>query len=689
MSSRLDKTLADYLVIAVSPVLIMAMVGSLVFFLVEIFYQGHYEDRLRFVLGAFVMAAVLIGRISIEFGTERAAMYAMPLALVTGLAINKFVVAQGGTLGSLGLLVNLGLLGFIWWAAHKLVWDCTLIDEAQDSSGEGLVQIAGLAPSHATSAKGEEDGPEDALDENEVTSPDQRPLTWRERLLARQERSHAPGVWIVYFSLAALPLFGIGQALAPADNVDHRRYIFRLLVIYVASGLGLLLTTSFLGLRRYLRQRRLQMPVAMAGLWVTLGGVMILVLLAVALILPRPNPEYSLADLAPHYTSPPLESSAHATSGGGADRNRPNTPAVTKKADNRQPAENGQQSGQNGPPQTADSQSSSTKQQGKAGGGGRSESGKQAAGKPAPGEKPGEGSGTQGQKSNPQDSQSGDDQQMKGKSRGEEAKGKSRGEETKGDSRAEEANGKSRAEEANGKSRGNGENQSREAGKKENASQSKTSGDDRSGDSPNAPLNKPAIQFPSMGEWVAILLKGLSFALLALIVGVWLFRSWRQLLSELGRILAELRSLWQRLWGGKRPATAGEASQSITGRPAAQPFAAFADPFATGAASRYGNAELIRYSFDALEAWARERGCPRGPEQTPHEFAQQIGETAPSLVRDVRVLADLYCRIAYAGGAGSAETTGPLRRFWRALGEAERQKRREAEEKCSKDATVS
>ena len=90
MSSRLDKTLADYLVIAVSPVLIMAMVGSLVFFLVEIFYQGHYEDRLQFVLGAFVLAAVLIGRISIELGSERAAMYAMPLALVTGLAINKF-----------------------------------------------------------------------------------------------------------------------------------------------------------------------------------------------------------------------------------------------------------------------------------------------------------------------------------------------------------------------------------------------------------------------------------------------------------------------------------------------------------------------------------------------------------------------------------------------------------------------
>lgn len=472
MSSRLDKTLADYLVIAVSPVLIMAMVGSLVFFLVEIFYRGHYEDRLQFVLGAFVLAAVLIGRISIEFGTERTAMYAMPLALVTGLAINKFVVAQGGTLGSLGLLVNLALLGFIWWAAHKLVWDCTLIDEAQDSSGEGLVQVAGLAPSAGPDAKGEEDGPEDAADENqEPASRDQRPLTWRERLLARQERPHAPGVWIVYFSLAALPLFGIGQALAPAENVDHRRYIFRLLVIYVASGLGLLLTTSFLGLRRYLRQRRLQMPVAMAGLWVTLGGVMILVLLAVALVLPRPNPEYSLADLAPRYTSPPLESSAHAPSGSGADRNQPNSPAVAKKADGQQPKQNGQQPMQNGRQQATDSQPSPTKQDGKNSGGGQSESGKQAAGKPASGEKPGEGSGNQDRKSDRSDSQNGDDQQMKGKSRGEEAKGKSQG---------EEAKGKSQGEEANGESPGNGGNRPREAGKKENATPSKTPGGDRS-----------------------------------------------------------------------------------------------------------------------------------------------------------------------------------------------------------------
>ena len=79
---------------------------------------------------------------------------------------------------------------------------------------------------------------------------------------------------VVYFSLAALPLFGIGQAMIPASNVEARRYAFWLLTIYVACGLGMLLTTSFLGLRRYLRGRRLQMPASMTALWLGIGSAM-------------------------------------------------------------------------------------------------------------------------------------------------------------------------------------------------------------------------------------------------------------------------------------------------------------------------------------------------------------------------------------------------------------------------------
>ena len=89
------------------------------------------------------------------------------------------------------------------------------------------------------------------------------------------EEAAVLGGWVIYFSLAALPLFGLGEALIPAEETGRRQYAFWLMSLYVGCGLGLLLTTCFLGLRRYLRQRRLQMPAAMTGVWLTAGGGLI------------------------------------------------------------------------------------------------------------------------------------------------------------------------------------------------------------------------------------------------------------------------------------------------------------------------------------------------------------------------------------------------------------------------------
>ena len=78
MAKRLHKTLLDYLVIAISPAMIIVLIDSLVLFLVEVFYRGGYDGRLEYVLTLFVIGAVLIGRISIEEGRERAVLFAAP-----------------------------------------------------------------------------------------------------------------------------------------------------------------------------------------------------------------------------------------------------------------------------------------------------------------------------------------------------------------------------------------------------------------------------------------------------------------------------------------------------------------------------------------------------------------------------------------------------------------------------------
>src|SRR5262245_2935886 len=143
-TERESPGFTDYVVTALSPALIMLMVGSLVFFLVEVLYAGKYSGRLLYTMFFFVFAVVLVARISIQYDARRAAIYGVALAVAVYLAILAYVEYPKGWLSSWGWLVNLGVMAVIWWCAHKLTWDCTHIDEKRNSSGQGLLSAAGL-----------------------------------------------------------------------------------------------------------------------------------------------------------------------------------------------------------------------------------------------------------------------------------------------------------------------------------------------------------------------------------------------------------------------------------------------------------------------------------------------------------------------------------------------------------------
>jgi len=633
MPGRLDyqNTLADYVAIAISPVLIMMLVGSLVFFLLEIFYDGVFHERLRFILAMFVMAAVLIGRISIEEGSERAAVFALALAAVTAMAVYKLVSGDG-------MLVSLVLMGVIWWCAHKLTWDCTLFDESEDASGEGLLQMAGLDESRPAETSGEQEEP---AEPEGVTSPDADALPWWERLRDRdtKRRFHAPGVWIVYFSLAALPVFGIGQRFISAGDVQGRRYAFWLLCVYVASGFGLLLTTSFLGLRRYLRQRSLQMPTSMAGVWMASGCVLIVGLLALAALLPRPASEYAISELPFGIGALDQKSSRHALGEEGVDdpqrQRRAGKPVDERESRSDRAQEDGQpaedQPGDGSDEEPAQGQTEPQDASGQAEGGGSQQEG--ASG----GEQP-------------QESGSPQEGQNKGQQRGRQS----------GESRSED--------------RSSGESRERESAS-ENGETGQEAGSRSAEDegSPREPRRQPSLLRQMMpqtsGQWLTTLFRWMLFAALILVGGYWLWRSWDKVVAGFRELLDGLRSLLDRLFGAKKPSEAvDEEPEAPEAREAFRPFSAFDDPFAGGMAARCSPGELVRYSFEALEAWAREQGWPREPEQTPHEFAQHVGTRATSLARDARCLADLYCSLAYAHGRLPEASVEHVRRFWRQLG---------------------
>src|SRR5205823_3347452 len=74
-------------------------------------------------------------------------------------------------------------------------------------------------------------------------------------------------------------------------------------------------------------------------------------------------------------------------------------------------------------------------------------------------------------------------------------------------------------------------------------------------------------------------------------------------------LLASMRRFWEGLFGAKKDQAAGGGTAEEEGETVEQalPFAAFRNPFADGTATQRTEQELLRYTFAALEAWARDR----------------------------------------------------------------------------------
>jgi hypothetical protein len=640
-ANRDEMTLADYVAIALSPFLIMALVGSLVFLLLEVLYQGQYQARLQWILFFFVFGAVLVSRISMTNGiSERAGIYGLILGALTWFALAQFVeYPPDAPLSDVGWLINLGLILIIWWSAHRLTWDCTLIDDSVDASGVGLLDAAGLdANASADELPAEEGKRKKKRKAKEATGL----IGWWERYLSYRaemnKRPHTPGVWVVYFSLAALPIFGIGQSLIPPSAADRRQYVFWLMVIYVASGLGLLLATSFLGLRRYLRQKKLQMPIAATSVWLMIGGTLIAVLLFLGALLPRPNAEYRML---PEWLagSPERDASNWAMMGGKAGKGKGRE--ISEKSEE---GKDGSSSGKD------KGQGKDGKGQGKSGGG--------------KGKDKGSGQGKE-------KGQSGGDKQGDKSQGGDKQGDKSQGGDAKGD------------KSSGGKGEKSGEKSGRDGGKGKQGqgkSGEKKEGDGSKKDGQQAQQQQPQQRQPpqsgtwrlQLPTWLTTLLKWVVGIIVGLLVLFVLLRALLKFLANFTdwakNLLAGLRSFWDNLWGlfpgGRKKRERGEKEEAARRE---LPFAFFRDPFLSGEAAGHSPEELVRYTFDALEAWARERHLARREGETPLEFAERVGDEVPALEGDLLRLAEFYVRVVYARVKLPEGTREPLRRFWQLL----------------------
>jgi hypothetical protein len=613
---RLRGTLVDYLVAAIEPVLIMLMVGSLMFFLLDLWYHGPFLERLQWIVFWFVFGIVLITRVSMMIGTS--------LAMGYGVTLGGAVAIVACRLAGFQPLLFV-ILGIVWWVTHKLTFDCTLLDDDQDS-GVGLLQQSGLD----TETREEPQAPPDSDD----------PVAMHASLLPRQawwkiwqadskeaKRPNAPGVWLVYFTLGSLPVFGLAQWFVPAVEEDRRTWIFLCFLTYVASGMGLLLATSFLNLRRYLRQRRLTMPAAMTATWLSTGAVLIVGLTVLAAALPFSGAGFRLLQGATHEGTD-LRASRHAIlkdSGVQGEGARSEGKAASKAGD---AASDQQKTGDSGDTNDANAKQQ-TSGKGRAGGEkgpGRSKSGA-PRGKPTASQ-----AGKLGQKGDPKE-----DAADKGKSQN-----------------GHNENQPDREKDDEAKSKDDAQSDS----KQNDESQDQAKQDSRDPSSQTPRLPSMTMQAP---PWLRGLLIGA--AVLALTFGLW-----RHGMA----ILWALRDLLASLFGGfflvKREKRAKDAAAApAAAAPPPRPFASFVNPFANGLAKKFSANDLVVYSYEALEAWASDRNQSRLLNETPIEFLKRLGESQAELRQHAAPVVGYYVAVVYGQRGLEAEILPALRQFWTAI----------------------
>ncbi|HKB41530.1 MAG TPA: DUF4129 domain-containing protein [Gemmataceae bacterium] len=554
-------------------------------------YVGKYEGKLLYTLFFFVFGIVLVARISIVVDPGRSKIYGLVLAAVCWIALQAYVdFPADSSTAKYAPVINAGLLLVVWWCANKLTWDCTFIDERRESSSRGLLAVVGMDQRHRDLNRGSHIVAEDA------NEPPRDDLSLLERIRryreARAKRPHTPGVTVIWFSLAALPIFGLGQSLIPPEESSRRSFTFWLAAVYVGSAMGLLLTTSFLGLRRYLRQRRLQMPLSMTSVWMGSGVVLVVAFLAVGAILPRPYSETPIITLRP---------------AGSEDR------AASKNAVHKDGAGKGEGASGN---ETTKGKGDSTAKGGEPGGKGKDGESK-------------EGSGSdKGKESGSNGSKKGDDGSGKGK---------------------------------DGPKDGKSEKEASQSGRP-------TSGEPKDGQ--NRPDSYERFQNSSLGravEKIGTLLKWLVFIVVLVIVLALLFRGGLAYLANFfpwaRRLLDAISAWWQRLFGRRPPEASDFEVVDEESGPTRVPFSAFSNPFADGSARRRRPAEVVAYSFAALEAWAADHDQPRRDDETPLEFAERLQSGFPALEPEVVRLANLVARVAYAGSL-PANAGQVLEEFW-------------------------
>ncbi len=645
---RLTPTALDAAAVAMSTTLIIGMVGSLVFFLIIAFYRGQYDSRLMYIFGLYSAAIVLVARIAIESGRAYANAFSFPLAAVSILAIMRFVTISG-PLGPLSWLVNIGLLAIAWVLADRITFDCTLISDRERSLQQGLLQSLGLLK-----PDGEIRTP--SVIANDVAADKTSGV---DKAKPRKKRRHNPGVWVLYFALLAFPLFGLGQLAIPDER--QRGWAFTFLISYLACALCLLVLTSLVGMRRYLRQRGVAMPADMSMQWLTAGVGSVLFILVLCLVLPLPGRSLGLVGLPAIFQSPDgLTTSRWGRGEEGSDNqsNQDAARAAPEAPENRPagqpdaPANGPPQADGPGSPQASDRAGDNAPQQGSEKGASENEQ----SNSPASSQTSSDQDNSNSAKDSQRDAgQSTSDSPKDNGTKEDQAENQSENQASTGNDNANTGDQPGQADQNNQPENNPSDN---------NQPRQSDQGAETSSSQPTSSAANPVSQFLGQFGSLGELFKWLTIAVLAAIVILYAMTH----PSEVAKFWRELCAFIAALFGRRQTqeASSTPSTNKLEQPKLRRPFHSFANPFAVQLAG-WTPAQVVEHSFAALEAWAAEHGTPRQEQQTAAEFARQLASAQPPLGPHAANAASMLDQLMFANWKPKPEELKPLAKLWQSL----------------------
>ena len=617
----------DFFLAAIAPIFIIGMIGSLVYFVITVCYQGSYTERLMWILGLYTIAAVLIARIAIEQSRPLAFTYMFVLAAATLVVTPQFFVVSGAmALFSFPILVC--LLVMVAVLADRITWDCTSMNEQVQSTGVGLLQSLGLVKSERIQS---------AMKSRSMSTTAESPTVNANSKKSATKRKHNPGVWVLYFALLALPLFGIGQMVirSPGD----RRWAFTYLFIYLLSSLFLLVLISLLSLRKYLRERGVPMETSFAMRWLAIGMTSVFTVLFVLSLLPIPSQSFLSMDLPFRISSrDDLKVSQWGWGREGAQGEGPELGKEVEGKPQGQPAaiQKPQQNknAQQNDPKDGDGKPSENQSDGQHDGKSQSADGTQKGDKQGDGKK-GKPGGEP--KSDPQGSLEQKGNEQKGQPKPDSAADKI--DQAKPDKRNPPAGDKLRQKDKDG------------------SEQRKPDQAQLQQQQQQAPSMAIQWNFPAVLQWLVMLI--------LLIVSIVLGMKYRKELAEsIKRFGDWLRALFGRKGKSMNPLDQTDEGTS-TIADLYPPFHTFANPFAVG--SGWSREQMVRHMYRAVMSWGYEHRVVRREDETPEEFIRRLFLRFPEQQELMSKLGMLYNRIAYARGAVSQAELKPMTELWQWL----------------------